>query len=160
MFKVWLEVFLGKIGKYIIIFIEDYYYFIVPVIIIYGIFLTVSSYNLKRIEKRVNQDIVKQAKKHIKKNPEINYIDLIDKIKIPWEKFIKRYSFFPYFSQESDLWVSRVDIINVRNIIMDNHAKIRLILERSGIHLLEDRPIVRENLYTDQFHRLTKKKSE
>jgi len=157
MFKVWLEVFLGKIGQYIIIFIEDYYYFIIPVIVVYGIFLTAASYNLKRIEKKVNKEIVRQAKNYIKRDPEINYIDLIDKIDIPWEKFIKRYSYFPYFSQESDLWVSRIDIINVRNIIMDNQAKIRLILERSGIHLLGDRPMIRQNLYTEQIHRLTKK---
>lgn len=157
MFKVWLEVFLGKIGQYIIIFIEDYYYIIIPVIVVYGIFLTVASYNLKRIEKKVNQEIVRQAKNYIKRNPEINYIDLIDKINIPWEKFIKKYSYFPYFSQESDLWVSRIDIINIRNIIMDNQVKIRLILERSGIHLMGDRPIIRQNLYTEQIHRLTKK---
>jgi hypothetical protein len=124
----------------------------------YGIFLAISSYNLKRIEKRVNREIVRQAKNFIKENPGTNYIDLIDKITIPWEEFIKRYSFFPYISEESDLWVSKISIINVRNIVMDNQAKIRLILERSGIHLHGDRPDVRENLYTEQMHRLTKKK--
>ncbi len=158
MFKVWLEVFLGKIGEYIIIFIEKSYYYIIPIVVGYGIFLAISSYNLKRIEKRVNREIVKQAKDFIKENPGINYIDLIDKITIPWEEFIKRYSFFPYISQESDLWVSKISIINVRNIVMDNPAKIRLILERSGIHLHGDRPGVRENLYTEQMHRLTKRK--
>ena len=158
MFKVWLEVFLGKIGEYIIIFIEKSYYYIIPIVVGYGIFLAISSYNLKRIEKRVNREIVKQAKDFIKENPGINYIDLIDKITIPWEEFIKRYSFFPYISQESDLWVSKISIINVRNIVMDNPAKIRLILERSGIHLHGDRPEVRENLYTEQMHRLTKRK--
>ena len=158
MFKVWLEVFLGKIGEYIIIFIEKSYYYIIPIVVGYGIFLAISSYNLKRIEKRVNREIVKQAKDFVKENPGINYIDLIDKITIPWEEFIKRYSFFPYISQESDLWVSKISIINVRNIVMDNPAKIRLILERSGIHLHGDRPEVRENLYTEQMHRLTKRK--
>ena len=53
MSRIWLDVFLGNIGRYIVDFIINYYYFIIPPIIAYGIFLTISSYNLKRIEKSV-----------------------------------------------------------------------------------------------------------
>ena len=72
MFKTWVEIFLGKIGNYIINFIADYYYFIIPPIIIYGIFLTLSSYNFKRIEKRVNRIIIEQARAIIEKERKIS----------------------------------------------------------------------------------------
>ena len=43
MTDIWLETFLGKIGKYILAFLSRYYYFIIPVVLIYGIFLTLKS---------------------------------------------------------------------------------------------------------------------
>ncbi len=61
MSRIWLDVFLGNIGRYIVDFIINYYYFIIPPIIAYGIFLTISSYNLKRIEKSVNYEIVRPS---------------------------------------------------------------------------------------------------
>ena len=71
---------------------------------------------------------------------------------------IRQSSFFPYISQESDLWVSRTSIENVRDIIMQNDAKIRLVLERNGIFLISSRPEVRKNLYTEFIHRITRRK--
>jgi len=157
MSRVWLEVFLGNIGKYIIDFIASYYYFIIPPIIAYGIFLTISSYNLKRIEKRVNYEIVRQARIIRAKYPEINYTELVDRIRIDWDKMMDMRSFFPYISQESDLWISKTTRENVRDIIMHNDAKIRLVLERNGIHIIGERPGIRKNLYTEFIHRITRK---
>ena len=157
MSRVWLEVFLGNIGKYIIDFITSYYYFIIPPIIAYGIFLTISSYNLKRIEKSVSYEIVRQARIIRAKYPEINYTELVDRIRIDWDKMMDMRSFFPYISQESDLWISKTTRENVRDIIMHNDAKIRLVLERNDIHLIGERPGVRKNLYTEFIHRVTRK---
>ncbi len=86
MANIWLEIFLGKIGKYIVIFLTRYGLIIAPFVLAYGIFLAVSSYNLKRIEKKVNSEISDQARDIIKKVPDINYIDLVDSIKIPWKR--------------------------------------------------------------------------
>ncbi len=158
MANVWLEIFLGKIGKYMMGFLSRYYYFIIPVVFAYGIFLAISSYNLKRIEKKVNLEILNQAKVIIKNTPGINYVDLVDRIKIPWEKIIKTYSFFPYISQESDLWISRTNILNVRDIIMHNDKKIKLVLERSGINNFREKPTIHRNLYTEYIHRITRRK--
>lgn len=157
MSRIWLDVFLGKIGHYIVDFIIDYYYFIIPPIIIYGIFLTIASYNMKRIEKSVNYEIVRQGRIMRAKYPEIIYTELVDRIRIDWDKIIDRRSFFPYISQESDLWVSRTTRENVRDIIMHNDAKIRLVLERNSIHLIGERSGIRKNLYTDLVHRVTRK---
>jgi hypothetical protein len=160
MTNVWLEVFLGKIGKYIISFLSRYYYFIIPFVLIYGIFLAISSYNLKRIEKKVNLEILNQAKGILKKVPDINYVDLVDRIKIPWEKIIKDYSFFPYISQESDLWITRANLVNIRDIIMQNDRKIKLVLERNGINNFREKSATRKNLYTEYIHRISRKKEQ
>lgn len=160
MTNIWLEVFLGKIGKYIISFLSRSYQFIIPLVIAYGIFLAISSYNLKRIEKKVNLEILNQARVIIEKVPDINYVDLVDRIKIPWKKIIKTYSFFPYISQESDLWVTRTNLIDVRDIIMYSDKKIRLVLERNGINIFWKKPTIRKNLYTEYIHRITRRKGE
>ncbi len=160
MTNIWLEVFLGKIGKYIISFLSRSYQFIIPLVIAYGIFLAISSYNLKRIEKKVNLEILNQARVIIEKVPDINYVDLVDRIKIPWKKIIKTYSFFPYISQESDLWVTRTNLIDVRDIIMYSDKKIRLVLERNGINIFGEKPTIRKNLYTEYIHRITRRKGE
>ena len=81
----------------------------------------------------------------------------MDRIKIDWDKLMERRSFFPYISQESDIWVSKTTLGNVRDIIMHNDAKIRLVLERNGIHIIGERPGVRKNLYTEFIHRVTRK---
>jgi len=158
MSNVWLEIFLGKIGKYIMIFLSRYYYYIIPFVLIYGIFLAISSYNLKRIEKKVSLEILNQAKGILEKAPDIIYVDLVERIKIPWEKIIKNYSFFPYISQETDLWVTRANLINIRDIIMHNDRKIKLVLERNGINNFQEKSAIRKNLYTEYIHRISRKK--
>jgi len=160
MANIWLEIFLGKIGKYIVIFLTRYGLIIAPFVLAYGIFLAVSSYNLKRIEKKVNSEISDQARDIIKKVPDINYIDLVDSIKIPWKKIIKTYSFFPYISQESDLWVTRTNLTDVRDIIMSNDKKIRLVLERNGINIFWGQPAIRKNLYTEHIHRAARRRNK
>lgn len=154
MSKVWLDIFLGKIGKYIVNFLVDYYYYLIPAIIIYGIFLTISSYNLRRIEKKVNLEIVNQAGGIIKRKPNISYVNLIMNIKIPWEKIIEKNSFFPFISGESDIWVSRTTPGNVRGIIMQNEEKIKFVLERNGIFISGEEKGIRKNLYLEQIHRI------
>jgi hypothetical protein len=158
MFKTWIEIFLGKIGQYIIDFIAGYYYFIIPPIIVYGIFLTLASYNLRRLGKQVNRIIIKQARDMMKENNQISFIDLVDHINISWGTIISQHSFFPYISQESDLWVSRTSRENVRNILMRDNARIRMVLERNGIFLLSPQPEVRKNLYKEFIHRITRRR--
>jgi hypothetical protein len=158
MFKTWIEIFLGKIGKYIIDFIAGYYYFIIPPIIVYGIFMTLASYNLRRLGKRVNGIIIEQARDMMKGENQISFIDLVDHIDISWETIVREHSFFPYISQESDLWVSRASGENVRNILMRDNARIRMVLERNGIFLLSPQPEVRKNLYKEFIHRITRKR--
>jgi len=158
MFQTWMEMFLGKIGKYLIDFIASYYYFIIPPVILYGIFLTISSYNLKRMEKSVNRKIIEQARAIIARDREINYVNLAGRIKIDWDKIIERRSFFPYISQESDLWVSRVSKENVREIIMQNDAKMRLVLERNRIFISSPEQETRKNLYTEFIHKVSRRK--
>jgi hypothetical protein len=164
MSNLWLETFLGKVGKYIIMFVNgDVRYFSsVPAILtvialIYGVFLAIASYNLKRIEKRVVREIIRQAKVIISNNPNIIYINLINGIAIDWLELIKIYSFFPLISQESGLWVSKTNVVNVRESIMHDDRKIHLILERHGIILSEDRRQIRRNLYLEYLHRINKK---
>lgn len=158
MFQTWMEMFLGKIGKYLIDFIAGYYYFIIPPVIFYGIFLTISSYNLKRIEKSVNHKIIEQARVMIARNSGINYVDLAGRINIDWERIIERRSIFPYIAQESDLWVSRVSKENVREIIMQNDAKIRLVLERNRIFTSALEQETRKNFYTEFIHKVSRRK--
>ncbi|MBU4450076.1 MAG: hypothetical protein L6305_07500 [Actinomycetia bacterium] len=164
MSNLWLETFLGKVGKYIIMFVNgDVKYFssiptmLILVTLIYGIFLAIASCNLKRIEKRVIREIIRQAKVIIDNNPGINYVNLINKIVIDWQELIKKYSFFPLISQESGLWVNKTNVVNVRDNIMHDDRKMHLILDRHGIALLEDRRQVRRNLYLEYIHRINKK---
>jgi len=157
MSNLWLEIFLGKVGKYIISFIDSYYIYLVPLILAYGIFMTISSYNLKRMEKRVVVEIVNQARNVITSNPTINYINLIARIEINWEEILKKYSFFPFISQESGLWVNKSNVYNIRENIMHNERKIHLVLERHGIKLLEESQDTRKNLYLEYIHRIIKK---
>ncbi|MBM3706514.1 MAG: hypothetical protein FJW66_08325 [Actinobacteria bacterium] len=153
----WLNTFLGITGKYIIWLIDNYYIFIVPVVLVYGIFMTIASYNLKRLEKRVSTEIAKQAKELFKHRNAISSMEIIDRIKIDWEHIIKRYSFFPFISQESGLWVRKTNTYNIREIIMSNEQKILMTLERKGILKGQDRGKERENLYLEYFHRITRK---
>lgn len=157
MSNVWLETFLGEPGTYVLRFIDSYYFFLIPVIIAYGIFIALASYNLKRIEKRVSAEIVDLARQIIKQNPNINYADLIDKINIDWVEILRSKSFFPYVTHESGLWVSRVNDVNVRDIIMHDHRKIHRTLERHGIVLSDDKAVIRKNLYLEYIHRVSKK---
>ena len=157
MSEIWLKAFLGDIGKYIVIFLNNYYFYIVIIIIAYGLFMAVSSFNLKRMEKKVYLEIINQSKEILKDNSHINYIDLVGSIKIDWEDIIRKYSFFSCITQESSLWVSRISVFNVRETIIKNERKIRLILERKGIILKEKNSGIRENLYLDYIHRITKK---
>ncbi len=157
MSEVWLNAFLGKIGKYIVTFLVDYYYYFAPVIVVYGIFLTISSYNLKRIDKRVNLEIVNQAKNVIKEDPDINCIDFMEKLEIPWEDIVRDCSFFPFISQEIGLWVNRTNAYNARKTIMYDKEKIRLVLERSGLFVSERGSGMCKNLYLDYIHRITKR---
>jgi len=160
MANLWLDTFLGKTGKYIIQFIDSYYFYIVPFILAYGIFLALASFNLKRIERRVIKEIIRQAKHLTKVNPNINYADLIYYINPNWETLIKKSSFFPYISTESGFWVNKTNMFNVRKIIMHDERKLRLVLERNKIILEEDRNQPRKNLYTEYFHRITKQQDK
>ncbi len=160
MSNIWLETFLGKIGSYLVNFLSKYYYYIIPVILIYGIFLTLSSYNLKRIEKGINSEVFIQAKDVIEKNPDINKVDLVEKINVPWEKILKEFSFFPYVSRQSDLWVVKTNLFNVKDIIAFDDRKIEMILERKGIEKFRGGSAVRRNLYLEYIHRVTGRKEE
>lgn len=156
MSNLWLETFLGNTGKYLIRFIDSYYFYLIPIVLLYGVFMTVSSYNLKRLEKRAATEIVREASSILKKNPGISYTDLLNEISIDWENLIRKYSFFPFISAEAGLWVYRTNIFNVREIIMHNERKIHLTLERKGILILKDRRRVRRNLYLEFFQRIRK----
>ena len=158
MANTWLEIFLGKVGKYIVTFFSDYYLFIIPLIVAYGIFMVLSSYNFKRIEKRVDLEILNQSKKILEEAPDINYVGLVERIRIPWKKIVKNYSFFPYISQESSLWVRKINTVVVRDTIMQDEKKIRLILERNGIHNFHGKSIRPRNLYIEGIHRITRRK--
>ncbi len=157
MSRVWLEAFLGKLGDYVIYYISRYYIYIIPVIILYGIFLAISSYNFKRIEKRIDSEIVSQAREILGENPEVSYVTLVEKMEIPWEDIVDDYSFFPFIAREADLWVRRAFPDNARKIILKNSSKIKAILKRSGIYLDDKKGGIRENFYLDLVHRITRK---
>jgi hypothetical protein len=160
MTNIWMETFLGKIGKYLVVFLSEYYYYIIPVVLVYGIFLALSSYNLKRIEKKVDSEIFKQAKDIIDKNPDINFMELADKIDIPLEKIMKNLSFFPYISRQSDFWVVKINITNLKEIIVFGSEKIRDVLERRGVAEFKRGSAIRKNLYLEYIHRVTREKEE
>lgn len=133
MTSLWLDTFLGKIGRYIILFIDRYYLFILPFIMVYGIFLTIASLNLKRIERKVTLEIIKQARSKLQDNKRLSYANIIDDINIDWQDFINLYSFFPYVLSHQGLWVSRTNIFNVRENILTDKNKIREILIKNSL---------------------------
>ncbi len=128
--NLWLEVFLGKIGKYFILFVDRYYLYILPLVIIYGVFLTIASLNLKKIKRKVCLDIINQVN-HLKNSDSSllnNSEQIIENIKIDWEKFIKLYSFFPYVTSQNNLWVVRTNVFNVRENILPEKREILKII--------------------------------
>ncbi len=157
MSRLWLDLFLGKIGQYVLRAFSDYYMYFIPVIIVYGIFMAISSYNLKRMEKRVNYEIINQAKFILRRNPDISFLSLVQNIVINWDEIIRLYSFFPYISNESELWVSRSIAINLRIIIIQDESRIRLILERNNIIINEENRNIRNNLYLENVKRVFKR---
>ena len=160
MTNIWLETFLGKIGKYLINFLSGYLYYIIPVVIIYGGFLALSSYNLKRIEKKADAEIISSARDILKDNPDISYIELVSKIDIPWGKIVNESSFFPYISRQSDLWVTRTGVSNIKRIVMHDSKKIRIVLKRNNVGSFKEKSAVKKNLYTEYARRLTGKEED
>jgi hypothetical protein len=160
MANLWLDTFLGKTGKYIIQFIDNYYIYLLPIILVYGVFLALASFNLKRIERRVIGEIIRQAKHLTKVNPNINYSDLIYHINPDWETIIKKSSFLPFISTESGFWVNKTNMFNVREIIMHDERKLRLVLQRYRIIPEDQMHEPRQNLYTEYFHRITKQQDK
>jgi hypothetical protein len=157
MSKIWLELFLGKIGSYLINFFSKYYIWIIPFIFIYGIFLGLASYNLRRIERKVNYEIINQTRYLLRKNPKANFIGVVENIVLNWKDMVKLYSFFPYVANEFDLWVTKVSPVKVRKLIMGDENKIRLVLERHNIFFDGDKRGVRKNLYLDSTKKMTRK---
>ena len=157
MSKIWLELFLGKIGSYIINFFSKYYVWIIPFIFIYGIFMGLASYNLRRIEKKVNYEIINQTRYLLRKNPKANFISVVENIVLNWNDIIKLYSFFPFVSNEFDLWVTKVSAFKVRELIMRDENRIRLVLERHNIFFEGDKRGVRKNLYLNSNKKIIKK---
>lgn len=154
----WLETFLGLTGKYVLSFLDKYYFYFIPVIIVYGIFLTLCSINLKRIEKRLIMDIIGQTKKILKDNPTIGFINLLENLDISLEEIIKRASFFPFISSESALWPLKTKLANVRDLILYNDRRILLLLERKGIAFSEKDKRFRKNLYLEVIQKISESK--
>ncbi len=147
--------FLGEIGDYVLYFLQSFYFYIVGILILYGIFLALSTYNFKRIERRINIEIVNQAKKVFARKPGISYVSLVEEIDIPWIKLVYQRSFFPYVSQDADLWVKRTVASTIRKMIIVNNNKIKSILAKNGILFDEKEDEARENIYLDYVQRLT-----
>jgi hypothetical protein len=157
MSKIWLELFLGKIGNYIINFFSKYYIWIIPFIFIYGMFMALAAYNLRRIEKKVNFEIINQTRYLLRKNPKANFVSIVENIVLNWDDIIKLYSFFPYVANEFDLWVTKVSAVKVRELIMGDENRIRLVLERQNIFFEGDRRGIRKNLYLDSTRKIIRK---
>ena len=157
MSKIWLELFLGKIGSYLINFFSKYYIWIIPFIFIYGIFMGLASYNLRRIEKKVNYEIINQTRYLLRKNPKANFISVVENIVLNWEDMVKFYSFFPYVANEFDLWVTKVSAVKVRGLIMGDENRIRLVLERQNIFFEGDKRGIRKNLYLNSTKKIIRK---
>lgn len=157
MSKIWLELFLGKIGSYLINFFSKYYIWIIPFIFIYGIFMGLASYNLRRIEKKVNYEIINQTRYLLRKNPKANFISVVENIVLNWEDIIRLYSFFPYVANEFDLWVMKASTVKVRGLIMGDENRIRLVLERQNIFFEGDKRGIRKNLYLDSAKKIVRK---
>jgi hypothetical protein len=159
MSRIWIEIFLGKIGKYVIDFFSKYYIWFIPLIVLYGLFMSLSSYNLRRMEKKVSIDIIKQAKYLIRRNPEINFVGLVENIVINWKGIVRSYSFFPFIANEFDLWVVRTSPKALRTFIFGDENKMRTILERNNIYFKELPGSVRKNLYIDLTRRIFKRRA-
>ena len=159
MSRIWIELFLGKIGKYIIDFFTKYYVWFIPIILIYGVFMTLSSYNLRRMEKKVTSDIIKQAKYLIRRNPKINFVSLVENILIDWDEVVKFYSFFPFIANEFDLWVAKTSPKSLKSFIFGDENKIRVVLKRNNIFFEDNIGTDRKNLYIDLTRRIFKKKA-
>jgi hypothetical protein len=157
MSKIWLELFLGKIGSYLINFFSKYYIWIIPFIFIYGVFMGLASYNLRRIEKKVNHEIISQTRYLLRKNPKANFISVVENIVLNWNDLVKLYSFFPFVANDYDLWVTKATTVKIRELIMGDENKIRLVLERHNIFFEGDRRGVRRNLYLDFTKKIMKK---
>lgn len=149
MSRIWIELFLGKAGKYIIDFFSKYYVWFIPLIILYGLFMTLSSYNLRRMEKKVTTDIVRQAKYLLRRNPEINFIGIVENLVIDWKEVVSSYSYFPFIANEFDLWVVRTSPKALRAFVLNDESKIQLILERKNIYFKDLPESTRKNLYAD-----------
>ncbi len=149
MSKIWLELFLGKIGSYLIDFFSKYFIWIIPLIFIYGIFMSLASYNLRRIEKKVNYEIINQTRYLLRKNPRANFISVVDNIVLNWDDIVRIYSFFPFVANEFDLWVVKARAVKIRALIMGDESRIRIVLERHNIFFEGDKRGVRKNLYLD-----------
>ncbi len=158
MSKIWLEFFLGKIGSYLIDFFAKYYIWIVPFIFAYGIFMGLASYNLRRIEKKIDYEIINQTKYLLRRNPKANFMSVVENIVINWEDIIKLYSFFPYVANEFDLWVTNASPVKVRALVMGDENRIRLVLERKNIFFAGDRGSIRKNLYLDHTSKIFRNK--
>jgi hypothetical protein len=152
--RLWLDLFLGRIGQYVLSAFSDYYMYFIPVVLVYGIFMAISSYNLKRMEKRINYEIINQAKFILRRNPDISFLSLVQSIVINWDDIIKLYSFFPYICNESELWVSRSIASNLKKIIIQDEGRIRLILERNNVIIHEENRNIRNNLYLENVKRV------
>ncbi|MCL5072320.1 MAG: hypothetical protein M1308_15730 [Actinobacteria bacterium] len=158
MSRIWLELFLGKIGNYLIDFFAKYYIWVIPFILAYGIFMGLASYNLRRIEKKINYEIINQTKYLLRRNPKSNFISVVENIVINWEDMVKFYSFFPYVANEFDLWVTHATPVKVRELIMGDENRIRLVLERRNIFFEGDRGSIRKNLYLDYTNKIFRQK--
>ncbi len=154
MSRIWVELFLGKAGKVIIDFFSKYYIWFIPLIILYGLFMTLSSYNLRRMEKKVTADIVKQAKYLLRRNPEINFMGIVENLVIDWKEIVSSYSYFPFIANEFDLWVVRTTPNALRAFVLGDENRIRLILERKNIYFKELPGSTIKNLYADLAKRI------
>jgi len=151
----WLETFLGLTGKYVLSFIDKYYFYFIPVILAYGIFLAISSFNLKRLEKGLIKYILDRTDDILKENPDTGFISLTEKLDLPLERIIKRYSFFPFISDDSGLWVLKTNIANLRDLLLRDQRRILLVLNRKGIDFSQEKKRLRENLYLEVIHKIS-----
>jgi hypothetical protein len=154
----WLETFLGLTGKYVLSFIDKYYFYFIPVILVYGIFLALSSFNLKRLEKGLIRYILKRTDYILKENPDTGFISLLEKLELSLEDIIKRYSFFPFISNDSGFWVLRTNLANTRDLLLKDQRRILLLLNRKGVTFSQEKKRLRENLYLEVIHKISESK--
>jgi len=115
---------------------------------------------LKRIEKGINSEILRQAKDIIEKNHDISKLDLAERINMPWEEMINKFSFFPYISRQSDLWAIKTNLFNLKDIVVFGSRKIEMVLEREGIDKYRGESSAKRNLYLECLHRTVGRKEE